>query len=55
VWLAVSHAAGSLTGEYVVDEKVLAPSPQAQDETLAEGLWERSAELLGLPAASAPA
>jgi len=55
VWLAVSHAAGSLTGEYVVDEKVLAPSAQAQDETLAEGLWERSAALVGLPAASAPA
>jgi NAD(P)-dependent dehydrogenase (short-subunit alcohol dehydrogenase family) len=55
VWLAVSHAAGSLTGEYVVDEKVLAPSAQAQDATLAEGLWERSAELVGLPAASAPA
>ena len=54
VWLAVSHAAGSLTGEYVVDEKVLAPSAQAQDDTLAEDLWERSAELVGL-SASAPA
>jgi NAD(P)-dependent dehydrogenase (short-subunit alcohol dehydrogenase family) len=25
--------------------EVLAPSAQAQDETLAEGLWERSGEL----------
>jgi NAD(P)-dependent dehydrogenase (short-subunit alcohol dehydrogenase family) len=52
VWLAVSHGAGELTGEYVVDEKVKAPSAQAQDETLAEGLWERSAALVGLPSAS---
>jgi NAD(P)-dependent dehydrogenase (short-subunit alcohol dehydrogenase family) len=50
VWLAVSEEAGELTGEYVQDEKVLAPSAQAQDEALAEGLWERSAELVGLPA-----
>jgi NAD(P)-dependent dehydrogenase (short-subunit alcohol dehydrogenase family) len=50
VWLAVSEQAGELTGEYVQDEKVLAPSAQAQDEALAEGLWERSAELVGLPA-----
>jgi retinol dehydrogenase-12 len=48
VWLAVSHGAAELTGEYVVDEQVKAPSAQAQDETLAEGLWERSAELVGL-------
>jgi retinol dehydrogenase-12 len=47
VWLALSDAAGALTGEYVQDEKVIAPSAQAQDETLAEGLWERSAELTG--------
>jgi NAD(P)-dependent dehydrogenase (short-subunit alcohol dehydrogenase family) len=52
VWLAVSGEAGALTGEYVQDEKVLAPSAQAQDETLAEGLWERSAELVGLNAAA---
>jgi NAD(P)-dependent dehydrogenase (short-subunit alcohol dehydrogenase family) len=52
VWLAVSDEAGALTGEYVQDEKVLAPSAQAQDETLAQGLWERSAELVGLNAAA---
>jgi retinol dehydrogenase-12 len=54
VWLALSPEAVALTGEYIVDEKVLAPSVQAQDDTLAEGLWERSAELVGL-STSAPA
>jgi retinol dehydrogenase-12 len=54
VWLALSEEAAPLTGEYVQDEKVLAPSAQAQDDALAEGLWERSAELVGL-GASAPA
>jgi NAD(P)-dependent dehydrogenase (short-subunit alcohol dehydrogenase family) len=50
VWLALSDEAAPLTGEYVVDEKVVAPSAQAQDDTLAQGLWERSAQLVGLPA-----
>ncbi len=50
VWLATSDEAAPLTGEYVQDEKVLAPSAQAQDDTLAEGLWEHSAQLVGLPA-----
>jgi len=54
VWLALSDQAGALTGEYVQDERVLAPSAQAQDDTLAERLWERSAELVGL-SANAPA
>ncbi len=54
IWLSLSEEAAQLTGEYVEDEKVLAPSPQAQDAVLAEGLWERSAELVGL-AADAPA
>jgi NAD(P)-dependent dehydrogenase (short-subunit alcohol dehydrogenase family) len=49
VWLSLSDEAGALTGEYVQDEKVLQPSGQARDEILAEGLWERSAELVGLP------
>jgi NAD(P)-dependent dehydrogenase (short-subunit alcohol dehydrogenase family) len=52
VWLAASERAAPLTGAYVQDEKVLDPSAQAQDETLAQGLWERSAELVGLPAAA---
>jgi NAD(P)-dependent dehydrogenase (short-subunit alcohol dehydrogenase family) len=48
VWLACSEQAAALDGEYVQDEKVLAPSRQAQDAALAAGLWERSAELVGL-------
>ncbi len=50
VWLALSDEAADLSGEYVVDEKVVAPTRQAQNATLAEGLWERSAELVGLTA-----
>jgi retinol dehydrogenase-12 len=50
VWLSVSDEAAGLTGEYVVDEKIQSPSAQARDDTLAEGLWERSAQLVGLPA-----
>jgi NAD(P)-dependent dehydrogenase (short-subunit alcohol dehydrogenase family) len=50
VWLALSPQAADLTGEYVLDEKVLAPSAQAQDTILAEGLWERSEQLAGLSA-----
>ena len=51
VWLALSEEGGSLTGEYVEDERVAAPSAQAQDDELARQLWERSAKLVGLPAA----
>jgi NAD(P)-dependent dehydrogenase (short-subunit alcohol dehydrogenase family) len=50
VWLATSDEGGRLDGCYVVDEKVRAPSAQAQDDDLARGLWERSAALAGLPA-----
>jgi NAD(P)-dependent dehydrogenase (short-subunit alcohol dehydrogenase family) len=50
VWLALSDQAANLTGEYVQDEKIVAPSPQAQDAALAEALWEASAELVGLSA-----
>ncbi len=50
IWLALSEEGGRLSGEYVVDEKVATPSDQAQDDELARGLWERSAELVGLPA-----
>jgi NAD(P)-dependent dehydrogenase (short-subunit alcohol dehydrogenase family) len=49
VWLALSDDAAVLTGEYIVDEKVVTPSPQALDDTLARGLWERSAQLVSLP------
>lgn len=50
VWLALSAEGGELDGEYVEDERPVAPSAAAQDEELARGLWERSAELVGLGA-----
>jgi retinol dehydrogenase 12 len=50
VWLALSDEAAPLTGEYIEDEKVVAPSAQAQDDTLSHRLWQRSAQLAGLPA-----
>ncbi|MGH2864220.1 MAG: SDR family NAD(P)-dependent oxidoreductase [Solirubrobacteraceae bacterium] len=53
VWLAISNAASSLTGEYVVDENVQTPSGQARDDRLAEALWERSEELVGLSSGTA--
>ncbi len=50
VWLALSREAALLDGEYVEDEKVRAPSAQAQDPELAAQLWERSAQLVSLAA-----
>jgi NAD(P)-dependent dehydrogenase (short-subunit alcohol dehydrogenase family) len=50
VWLALSQQAAEFSGEYVQDEKVVAPSVQAQDDGLARALWERSAQLVNLPA-----
>jgi NAD(P)-dependent dehydrogenase (short-subunit alcohol dehydrogenase family) len=50
VWLATSSAGGELTGAYLEDEKVTEPSEQARSDELARRLWERSAELVGLPA-----
>jgi retinol dehydrogenase 12 len=52
VWLALSEDAAALTGEYIMDEKVVAPSAQARDDNLARSLWERSAELVSLPDAA---
>lgn len=54
VWLALSPEGGELDGEYVEDERAVAPSAAARDEELARGLWERSAQLVGL-SAEAPA
>ena len=50
VWLALSDEAAGLTGEYIEDESVTSPSAAACDDDLARRLWERSAELVGLPA-----
>jgi NAD(P)-dependent dehydrogenase (short-subunit alcohol dehydrogenase family) len=53
VWLALSAQAAALTGVYVTDEKVVAPSLQARDDDLARELWQRSAVLAGLDGAGA--
>ncbi len=50
VWLALSDDAAALTGMYLEDEQVVAPSEQAQDDSFARSLWEQSARLVGLPA-----
>jgi NAD(P)-dependent dehydrogenase (short-subunit alcohol dehydrogenase family) len=50
VWLALSEHGGELDGEYVEDEKLATPSRAALDDDLAQALWERSAELVGLSA-----
>ncbi|MGZ4166787.1 MAG: SDR family oxidoreductase [Solirubrobacteraceae bacterium] len=50
LWLALSDDAAALTGKYIDDEKVVAPSDQAQDDDLAQSLWKRSSQLVGLPA-----
>jgi NAD(P)-dependent dehydrogenase (short-subunit alcohol dehydrogenase family) len=50
VWLALDSAAGSLSGAYVVDQKVTEPSAAARDDVLAEGLWERSEALVATAA-----
>jgi NAD(P)-dependent dehydrogenase (short-subunit alcohol dehydrogenase family) len=50
VWLATSAEAAGLTGAYVHDEEVAQPSAAARDPELARALWERIAELVGLPA-----
>jgi NAD(P)-dependent dehydrogenase (short-subunit alcohol dehydrogenase family) len=54
VWLALSDNAAALTGEYINDEKVVAPSTQAQDDGLARNLWEQSAQLVNLPPDARP-
>jgi retinol dehydrogenase-12 len=47
VWLALDPAAATLTGVYVVDQKVRDPTTAARDDVLAEGLWDRSVALTG--------
>ena len=52
IWLALSDDAAALTGEYIEDEEVVAPSAQARDDNLARRVWEQSAQLVGLPDAA---
>jgi NAD(P)-dependent dehydrogenase (short-subunit alcohol dehydrogenase family) len=46
VWLALDADPAQVNGTYVVNEKVATPKAAAQDDVLAEGLWERTSELL---------
>jgi retinol dehydrogenase-12 len=48
VYLASAPEAADVSGGYFVDSHEASPSPQAQDDDLAEQLWERSAELTGI-------
>jgi NAD(P)-dependent dehydrogenase (short-subunit alcohol dehydrogenase family) len=45
VWLALHPAAGELRGQYLEQQRPVQPRAQAQDDTLAAGLWQRSEEL----------
>ena len=49
VWLAVSDEAADSPAR-TFRTRGAVPSAQAQDETLAESLWEQSAQLVGMPA-----
>ena len=48
IWLALSGDAAGLTGDYICDEVECVPSAEARDDKLAEALWERSAQFVGL-------
>lgn len=47
VWLALDADPALVNGAYVVDSQVATPSAAARDDVLAEGLWERTSELVG--------
>jgi retinol dehydrogenase 12 len=47
VWLALDADPAVVNGTYVLNEKVATPKANAQDDVLAEALWERTSELLG--------
>jgi hypothetical protein len=48
VYLATSPEGGEVSGRYFVDSRERRPSRRAQDDELAERLWEESARLVGL-------
>ena len=48
VYLASSPEAADVSGGYFADSRPATPSAQAQDDELAEELWDRSAALVGL-------
>ena len=52
VYLATSPEAEGMTGKYLADRKVKAPSDAAYDQTTRKRLWEASEELTGLKVAA---
>jgi retinol dehydrogenase 12 len=48
VYLAGAPEVATITGAYFVDCRQATPSAQAQDDELAERLWQKSAQLVGL-------
>jgi NAD(P)-dependent dehydrogenase (short-subunit alcohol dehydrogenase family) len=48
IYLASSPEVEGMTGKYLADRKVKAPSDAAYDETMRKRLWEASEELTGL-------
>ncbi|MEZ4367465.1 MAG: SDR family oxidoreductase [Kofleriaceae bacterium] len=50
LWCATAPELADHSGRYYDAEREQAPSALAQDDALAEELWARSAELVGLPA-----
>ena len=48
VYLAGSEEGGTVSGAYFVNSRQATPSLQAQDDDLAEQLWEVSARMVGL-------
>jgi NAD(P)-dependent dehydrogenase (short-subunit alcohol dehydrogenase family) len=48
IWLAASDEVKGVTGKYFVDCREKAPSADALDPNAARGLWDMSAELVGL-------
>jgi hypothetical protein len=49
VWLATTEPSTSWgSGGYFVDSRPARANPRVEDAELCQGLWERSAEMLGL-------
>lgn len=49
IHVATAPELANTSGEYLVDRKVTKPTAHARDDEAARRLWERSAELVGLP------
>lgn len=49
-WLATSPDVAGVTGKYFERNRTVSPSALAQDDALADDLWDLSARLVGLPA-----